>query len=240
MHKKNITDNTIYIDGNTFVFDNHESMEKVKANIDGFVNDLYQVLNGAFISDKLKQRYDDKSLKVAQKEVAYCFLAVSEKKPQTPDDTVNCFLDMLKEKNDTTIAVGKCLCMSFRIKYPDLISKSTNERIERLDDKRQVKRKKKQSQPVKTFREYIKDADRTEEIIDKLHRLIGNKTNVNALEIIKKAIWIGWIDRPTYTSIKNEFHTINCSLQFMSKCINEPPPTHQGMINKIKREFEAA
>ena len=99
--------------------------------------------------------------------------------------------------------------------------------------------------PVKSFQEFIKDAHRTEEIIEKLHRLIGNKTNTEALRIITKAMWIDWIDRPSATSIKNEFPTITCSETIFSRCLNEAKPHKGGKINedeieRIRKEYEQA
>jgi cell division septum initiation protein DivIVA len=96
------------------------------------------------------------------------------------------------------------------------------------------------NKPVKLFREFVKDSKRTEEIIGKLHRLIGNKTNTDAIRIITKAMWIGWLTKPTATSIKQEFPTIKCADQQISKCLTEKAPTHAGMIEKIKTEFEQA
>lgn len=100
---------------------------------------------------------------------------------------------------------------------------------------------KKRYKPQKFFREFIVDAERTNEIIEKLHRLIGNKTNTDALKIITRAMWIGWIERPTATSIKNEFPTIVCSCQMISKCLNEVKPTHpNNAIEKIRQDYERA
>ena len=92
---------------------------------------------------------------------------------------------------------------------------------------------------IKTFREFIKDAERTYEIIEKLRKLIGNKKNTDALRIITRAMWIGWIERPTAPSIKNEFPTITCSSTIISRCLNEAKPTHpNNAIEKIRTEFE--
>ena len=100
---------------------------------------------------------------------------------------------------------------------------------------------KKRFRPIKTFSEFIIDAERTNEIHGKLHRLIGNKTNTDALKIITRAMWIGWIERPTATSIKNEFPTIVCSCQMISKCLNEVKPTHpNNAIEKIRQDYERA
>ena len=99
----------------------------------------------------------------------------------------------------------------------------------------------KKSKTIKTFREFVVDAERTDEIIAKLRRLIGNKTNTDALKIITRAMWIEWIERPTATSIKNEFPTIVCSNQMISKCLNEVKPTHpSNAIEKIKLDYEKA
>ena len=102
-----------------------------------------------------------------------------------------------------------------------------------------VTKPKKNTKRIKSFREFIKDAGQTEEIISKLHRLIGNKTNSDALKIIAKAMWIGWLDKPTASSIQREFSTIQCSAQQISKRLNEPKPTHVGMLEEIKTEFES-
>lgn len=98
----------------------------------------------------------------------------------------------------------------------------------------------KKPRKIKTFREFVKDAERSEEIMGKLHRLIGNKTNTAALKVITQAMWINWIEQPTAPSIKNEFPTITCSDQYISKCLNESPPTRKSMIDKIIQEFEQA
>lgn len=97
-----------------------------------------------------------------------------------------------------------------------------------------------------TFHEFIKDKERTEEIMKKLHRLIGEKKNSEALKIITRAWWIGWlIDKPTAPSIKAEFHTITCTEQYISKCLKEDKPTKYGKvdekaIDKIRQEYESA
>ena len=96
------------------------------------------------------------------------------------------------------------------------------------------------NKPIKTFREFVKDAQRTGEIIEKLHRLIGNKTNTEALKIITEAMWIDLLNRPTATSIKNEFATITCTPTIVSRCLNEPKPTRETDIEKIKMKFEDA
>lgn len=104
-----------------------------------------------------------------------------------------------------------------------------------------AKKNLKKSKTIKTFREFIVDAERTDEILEKLRRLIGNKTNTDALKIITRAMWIEWIERPTATSIKNEFPTIVCSNQMISKCLNEVKPTHpNNAIEKIKLDYEKA
>ncbi len=104
-----------------------------------------------------------------------------------------------------------------------------------------AKKVSKKSKTIKTFREFIVDSERTNEIVEKLHRLIGNKTNTDALKIITRAMWIEWIERPTATSIKNEFPTIVCSNQMISKCLNEVKPTHpNNAIEKIKLDYEKA
>lgn len=106
--------------------------------------------------------------------------------------------------------------------------------------KAENEKKPRRNRPIKTFREFVKDPERTEEVVRKLHRLIGNKTNTPALNVITKAVWIGWIEKPTAPSIKNEFPTITCTDQQISKSLREPAPTHKGMINSIIQEFEQA
>lgn len=104
-----------------------------------------------------------------------------------------------------------------------------------------IKKVSRKSKAIKTFCEFIVDAERTNEIMWKLHRLIGNKTNTDALKIITRAMWIGWIERPTATSIKNEFPTIVCSDQMISKCLNEVRPTYpNNAIEKIRQDYERA
>lgn len=99
----------------------------------------------------------------------------------------------------------------------------------------------KKTRRIKLFREFIKDSSQTDIILEKLHRLIGNKTNTDALKIITRAMWIEWIERPTATSIKNEFPTIVCSSQMISKCLNEEKPTHpSNAIEKIRLDYERA
>ena len=97
---------------------------------------------------------------------------------------------------------------------------------------------KKKRRAIKTFREFIKDAEQTEYVLKKLHVLIGNKTNTDALKVITKAMWIGWLYKPTGTSIINEFPTITCSPQQISRCLNEPPPTLSSMLEEIRQEFK--
>lgn len=106
----------------------------------------------------------------------------------------------------------------------------------------------KSSKPVKEFREFInpKEAWRTEAIIQKLHRLIGNKTKSDAIMIITKAWWIGWLsDKPTANSIRREFPSTDCSDTIFSRVLNEPKTTKNGYIDdekieQIRKEFEAA
>lgn len=93
---------------------------------------------------------------------------------------------------------------------------------------------------IKTFREFVKDADCTEDIVAKLHRIIGNQKNTDALRVIAKAMWIELINRPTSTSIKNEFPTVTCSDTVISNVLNEPVPTHPRLIEEIREEFEQA
>lgn len=107
-------------------------------------------------------------------------------------------------------------------------------------ESRKVSPSPKRYKPVKTFREFVKDAGRTEEIMGKLHRLIGNKTNTDALKIIAEAMWIDLIDKPTAPSIRNEFPTITCSGTIFSRCLNDPRPTVPKELDKIKKKFENA
>ena len=111
-----------------------------------------------------------------------------------------------------------------------------------------IRAKKKQPEPAHYFREYIKDATRTEEIIEKLHRLIGNKKNTHALKIITRAMWIGWLDkdnRPSAPSIRGEFPTITGTDQLISNCLKESMPTKNGKVDeeeieRIRLEYEGA
>ena len=97
----------------------------------------------------------------------------------------------------------------------------------------------------KFFREFVKDKEHTEEIMGKIHRLIGNKTNTAAADIIKEAKWIEWIYRPTIPSIREEFPTIKCSDTPISNKLNEALPTKNGkldteLLNRIREKFEQA
>lgn len=96
----------------------------------------------------------------------------------------------------------------------------------------------KKRKKIKTFREYVIDANKTDEVLKRMHQLIGNQTNTDALKVIVKAMWINLIYKPTSTAIINEFPTITCSPQQISKCLNEPIPTHANMFTKIRKEFE--
>lgn len=103
----------------------------------------------------------------------------------------------------------------------------------------------KKSKPKKKFREFIRDKKRTEEIMGKLYSLISNKTNTAAADIIKEAMWIKLIDRPTIPSIKEEFPTITCSTTAISKKLNEALPTKNGKVDEekldeIRKKFEQA
>ena len=99
--------------------------------------------------------------------------------------------------------------------------------------------------PRNNFREYIRDKERTEEVIIKIHRLISNKKNTAAVEIIKEAMWIEWIERPTIPSIKAEFPTITCSPTLISRILKEGErkPQKGGKIDTelldiIRKKFE--
>lgn len=97
----------------------------------------------------------------------------------------------------------------------------------------------------KNFREFIKDKERTDEILKKIKLLIGNKKNSNALKIITRAWWIGWLDsKPSAPSIKAEFPSITCTDQLISQCLKEEKPTKNGKIDVeaieiIRKEYEA-
>ncbi len=93
---------------------------------------------------------------------------------------------------------------------------------------------------IKSFREFIKDAERTEEIMEKLHRLIGNKTDTEALRDIKMVMDLDLLNRPTATSIRNEFPTITCSDTIVSNVLKEPKPTHPFFLNLARKTFEQA
>lgn len=106
---------------------------------------------------------------------------------------------------------------------------------------------KKSNKPIKEFREFINEAWRTEIIMQKLHRLIGNKRNKEALKIITRAWWIGWLsDKPTATSIKNEFSSsIDCSESYIGDCLKEAKPNKNGKVDEeaielIRLEYERA
>lgn len=97
----------------------------------------------------------------------------------------------------------------------------------------------KKTKHIKKFRDFIKDQNQTEEVLAKLHKWIGNKTNSDALKIITKAMWIELIDiKPTARSIKEEFPTITCTDQQISKILNENKPTLKKMITDIYKEYE--
>lgn len=89
----------------------------------------------------------------------------------------------------------------------------------------------------KYFREFVKDKERTEDIVGKIHRLIGNKTNTTAADIIKEAMWIKLIDRPTIPSIREEFPTIKCSDTPISNKLNEALPTKNGKVDEGKLDI---
>lgn len=95
-----------------------------------------------------------------------------------------------------------------------------------------------EKKPKRLFREYIIDAERTEEIMALLHRLIGNKTQTAALEIIRKAIWIGLLHKPSAPSILYEFKCITCTPNHINSYLKSEAPKNQKMIDKIKKEFD--
>jgi len=101
--------------------------------------------------------------------------------------------------------------------------------------------------PRNDFREFIKDKEMTDEILEKIHRLMGNKINTAAADILKEAMWIDWIDRPTIPSVKAEFKNIKCSHTPISNKIKEGErkPMKLGKVDKellknIKDKFEQA
>ena len=104
-----------------------------------------------------------------------------------------------------------------------------------------------QNEKKDDFRKYIKEACRADIIIQKLHRLIGFKTNSEALKIIRRAQWIGWLHeepRPSTKSIKREFDTIKCTDQQISKSLKEAKPTKKGKVDEeaieeIRKQYEA-
>lgn len=105
----------------------------------------------------------------------------------------------------------------------------------------------KKSSIPKKFREFVKDKERTEEIISKLQRLIGNKTNTASLVIFKEAMWIELIDRPTLQSIIDEFHCITCSETYASRKLKEGEEkpkkganVDEDRLNKIREKFRNA
>lgn len=104
----------------------------------------------------------------------------------------------------------------------------------------------KKNKKIKTFSEFIKESKRTEEIIEKLHRLIGKKTNSDAIRIITRAWWIKWLDKkPTATSIRTEFPSITCSDSQISDILGEAKPTKNGKVDeeeieRIRKEYEDA
>ncbi len=95
-----------------------------------------------------------------------------------------------------------------------------------------------EKKPKRLFREYIIDAERTEEIMALLYRLIGNKTQTAALEIIRKAIWIGLLHKPSAPSILYEFKCITCTPNHINSYLKSEAPKNQKMIDKIKKEFD--
>ena len=135
----------------------------------------------------------------------------------------------------------------------DILYVSLSNVINEFESIVQIIRAKKDSkerlEPTHYFREYIKDVTRTEEIIEKLHRLVDKKIiDSDALKIITRAMWIGWLyedPQPTPTSIKAEFPKIKCSDQHIYKCLKEAKPTKNGIVDveeieRIRQEYEAA
>lgn len=99
--------------------------------------------------------------------------------------------------------------------------------------------------PRNNIREYIKDSARTDEIIVKLHYLIGNKTKTAAIQILIEAMWIDWLDKPSAPSVIEEFNRITCSKSYISRIIKkgEEKPKKGGkvddaLLDKIREKFE--
>ena len=95
------------------------------------------------------------------------------------------------------------------------------------------------------FREYVIDNKRTEEIVEKLHRLIENKSNTEGIKIINEAMWIGLLKRPTAPSIKEEFQSINCADTYINRILDENKPKKGLMVDeesldRIRKKFEQA
>lgn len=91
---------------------------------------------------------------------------------------------------------------------------------------------------IKKFKEFVKDPFKTDFVIEKLHCLIGNKTNTDAIRVIRDAWWIGWLSKkPTATSIKEEFPTITCSATVISNVLTEHKP-NENAIEQIRRKYE--
>ena len=122
--------------------------------------------------------------------------------------------------------------------------------IDNRDNNQPKQEKKRRSKRIKAFREFVIEAGRADVIIQKLHRFIGLKTNRDALKIITRAMWIGWLSedpKPTSTSIKNEFHTITCTPTEISNSLREPKPIKKGTlgevdieaIEEIRKQYEA-
>ncbi len=97
------------------------------------------------------------------------------------------------------------------------------------------------------FCEYIKDSERTDEIIAKIHRHIGNKKDADAIQIIVEAMWIELIDKPSAPSVKEEFRdNITCSDSYVSRKLKdgEVKPkkkdrkVDEERLDKIREEFE--
>lgn len=113
-----------------------------------------------------------------------------------------------------------------------------------VDDKaNDAQRKVKQSR--NQFHEFVKDSTRTDEIIAKLHCLIGNKRNTEAIKVINKAMWIDWIILPTAPSIKEEFDRITCADTYVNRILDPEKPKKNGkvdedLLDKIREEFEQA
>ena len=195
-------------------------------------HDLFTTL----LYDNSKQREDDEEIISYLKEEIYSYKDLSEYMDY--DD----YLDSWKGLQ--TDHGMLCKMLYHIIQYTILGLEDTYQIIrEPIATANTTSKKKRKTR--NNFREFIRDKERTEEIMGKFHRLIGNKTNTLAADIIKEAKWIEWIDMPTIPSIKEEFPNITCSATPISRKLNEALPTKNGkvdtdLLDKIREKFEQA